>query len=78
METQDQNFLDEIESYNKQDCNSTYQLHKWLLDIKPSETSWFVSQRKEDEMELRDWEKDMIAYQEKVEKSKIKNTKIGK
>ena len=76
LETQDQNFLDEIESYNKQDCNSTYQLHKWLLDIKPSETSWFVSQRKEEEMELRDWEKDMIAYQEKVEKSKIKNKEI--
>ena len=76
LETQDQNFLDEIESYNKQDCNSTYQLHKWLLSIKPSETSWFVSQKKDSEMELRDWEVDMITYQEKVEKSKIKNKQI--
>ena len=42
LETQDQNFLDEIESYNKQDCISTFQLHKWLLGIKPSETSWFI------------------------------------
>ncbi len=76
LETQDQNFLDEIESYNKQDCNSTYQLHKWLLDIKPSETSWFVSQKKDSEMKLRDWEVDMITYQDKVEKSKIKNKQI--
>ena len=76
LETQDQNFLDEIESYNKQDCNSTYQLHKWLLGIKPSETSWFVSQKKDSKMELRDWEVDMITYQEKVEKSKIKNKQI--
>ena len=36
LETQDQNFLDEIESYNKQDCSSTNQLHQWLLRIKPS------------------------------------------
>ncbi len=76
LETQDQNFLDEIESYNKQDCDSTYQLHRWLLDIKPSESSWFVSQKKDNEMELRDWEVDMITYQEKVEKSKIQNKQI--
>ena len=76
IETEDQKFLDEIESYNKQDCRSTYELHKWLLKIKPSDTSWFVPQRKDSEMELRDWEVDMLAYQDKVEKSKIKDPKI--
>ncbi len=76
IETEDQKFLDEIESYNKQDCQSTYELHKWLLKIKPSDTSWFVPQRKDSEMELRDWEVDMLAYQDKVEKSKIKDPKI--
>ncbi|WP_440634743.1 TM0106 family RecB-like putative nuclease [Candidatus Pelagibacter sp. HIMB1746] len=76
VETQDQKYLDEIESYNKQDCRSTYELHKWLLDIKPKETSWFTSQKKDNEMDLRDWEVDMLAYQDKVEKSKIKNPQI--
>ena len=76
METQDQNFLDEIESYNKQDCQSTYELHQWLLKIKPSDSSWFISQKNENEMELRDWEVEMLEYQNKVEKSKIKNPKI--
>ncbi len=71
-----QKFLDEIESYNKQDCRSTYELHKWLLKIKPSDTSWFVPQRKDSEMELRDWEVDMLTYQDKVKKSKIKDPKI--
>jgi len=75
LETNDKKFLEEIESYNKQDCHSTYELHKWLLDKKPIETSWFIS-KKNEEMELRDWEIDMIAYQEKVEKSKIENKKI--
>ncbi len=76
LETQDQNFLDEIESYNKQDCSSTYQLHQWLLRIKPSETSWFVPQKLDEEMKLRDWEIDMNLYSKKVEKSKIKNKEI--
>ena len=75
LETNDKKFLEEIESYNKQDCHSTYELHKWLLDKKPLETSWLVS-KKNEEMELRDWEIDMITYQEKVEKSKIENKKI--
>ena len=76
IETEDQKFLDEIESYNKQDCRSTYELHKCLLKIKPSDTSWFLPQKKDSEMELRDWEVDMLAYQDKVEKSKIKDPKI--
>src|SRR6056300_1435848 len=76
IETQDQKYLDEIESYNKQDCRSTLDLHKWLLKIKPKETSWFTSQKKDNEMDLRDWEVDMLAYQDKVEKSKIKNPQI--
>ena len=76
LETQDQNFLDEIESYNKQDCSSTYQLHQWLLRIKPPETSWFTPQKLDEEMKLRDWEIDMKLYSEKVDKSKIKNQEI--
>ena len=76
IETQDQNYLDEIESYNKQDCRSTFELHKWLLEIKPPATSWFTSQKLEEEMKLRDWEIDMKLYSIKVEKSKIKNKEI--
>src|SRR6056300_1058640 len=74
IETQDQKYLDEIESYNKQDCRSTLDLHKWLLKIKPKETSWFTP--KKEEMELRDREVKMIEYQEKVESSKLKNKRF--
>ena len=76
VETQDQHYLDEIESYNKQDCRSTFELHKWLLEIKPPETSWFVPYKKDEDMQLRDWEVDMITYQEKVEKSNIQDAKL--
>ena len=75
IETQDQKYLDEIESYNKQDCHSTYLLHKWLLKIKPEETSWFQTLEKQ-EVELKDWEADILNYQKKVEKGKFQNTSI--
>ena len=76
IETQDQNFLDEIESYNKQDCQSTYELHQWLLSIKPKDTLWFSPPEKENELELKDWELDMLTYQKKVENSDIEDPKI--
>ena len=46
------------------------------MKIKPSDTSWFIPQKKDSEMELRDWEVDMLKYQDKVKKSKIKDPKI--
>ena len=78
VETQDKHFLDEIESYNKQDCISTFKLHEWLIENKPAESSWFIPQKQENEMELRDWEVEMLAYQKKVQKSKFKNPEMKK
>ena len=73
IETQDKYYLDEIKSYNEQDCQSTYELHQWLLKIKPEKTSWFTSDKDDEEMELRDWEIEMIIYQNKVETSSIED-----
>ena len=64
LETKNQKLLDEIEDYNKQDCVSTYYLREWLLDIKPKNTSWFVSDK--EEIEIRDHEKLIIEYQNKI------------
>ena len=75
-QNKDQKLLDKIEEYNKQDCESTYKLRKWLLRIKPEETKWFVPER--EEMELRPFEETLLEYQGKIKNSKIINTKIGK
>jgi predicted RecB family nuclease len=32
LETQDQQILDDIEDYNRSDCESTWRLHRWLED----------------------------------------------
>jgi len=77
METQNQQLLDDIESYNEQDCRSTYELHQWLLSIKPEESTWFASYKDDDEeVDLKDWEAKMMEYHEKIENSPIKNEKI--
>ena len=73
IETQNQQLLDDIESYNEQDCRSTYELHQWLLSIKPKESGWFNPYlQEEEETELKDWEVKMMAYQEKIEKSSLR------
>ena len=74
MENKDQKLLDEIEEYNKQDCESTYQLRNWLLKVKPENTRWFLSSK--EEMELRDNEIKMLEYQKKISNTQIENKSI--
>jgi predicted RecB family nuclease len=35
LESGDRSLLDAIEAYNRDDCLSTLQLHRWLLDLRP-------------------------------------------
>ena len=63
IETQEQYYLDEIEKYNKEDCRSTYELHQWLLSIKPGKTSWFTTDLEDEVIELKDFEIEMLNYQ---------------
>ena len=74
MENKDQKLLDEIEEYNKQDCESTYQLRNWLLKVKPENTRWLLSSK--EEMELRDNEIKMLEYQKKISNTQIENKSI--
>jgi len=74
METKNQKLLDEIEEYNKQDCESTYQLRNWLLKVKPNNTRWFLPLK--EEMELRDNEVKMLEYQKKISNTQIANKTI--
>ena len=76
IETQDQYYLDEIEKYNEQDCRSTYELHQWLLGIKPENTSWFTTDLEDEIIELKDFEIEMLKYQTKVQESSIKDKSL--
>lgn len=74
METKNQKLLDELEFYNLQDCKSTYELRDWLLSIKPKNTKWLVPSK--EIIELRDKEIKFLDYQEKLEKTKVKDREL--
>lgn len=38
-------WLDSIESYNKDDCDSTYELHKWLIGLRSQDLPWYTLSR---------------------------------
>jgi len=52
-ETKEQRLLDEIEAYNRFDCDSTRGLHGWLLRLRPPGLGWFTGRGTEEEEEKR-------------------------
>jgi predicted RecB family nuclease len=40
LETGDESPLRDVERYNEEDCRSTFELHEWLLEIRPAEQPW--------------------------------------
>jgi predicted RecB family nuclease len=40
LELGDDTLLDGIRAYNEEDCRSLYELHKWLLRLRPEELAW--------------------------------------
>ena len=40
VESGDDTILEEVERYNEEDCRSTYELHEWLLGLRPDGTPW--------------------------------------
>ena len=40
LETGDESLLRDVERYNEEDCRSTFELHEWLLSIRPSDRPW--------------------------------------
>jgi len=78
VDNQDQKLLDQIEHYNMQDCQSTSQLRNWLLSIRPEKYTWYKGQDISEEAgEIKDYEIEFLAYQNRIETSKIdKSLKI--
>ena len=40
LEGREQSILDSIVAYNEEDCRSLYELHRWLLELRPPELAW--------------------------------------
>jgi predicted RecB family nuclease len=42
LETGDEALLRDVERYNEEDCRSTFELHEWLVSIRPTGRPWRV------------------------------------
>jgi uncharacterized protein len=40
LEVREGPILESIRAYNEDDCRSLYELHRWLLDLRPAELEW--------------------------------------
>jgi predicted RecB family nuclease len=43
LEAGEGSILEEIRAYNEEDCRSLYELHRWLLGLRPAEVAWRAS-----------------------------------
>jgi uncharacterized protein len=40
LEAREDSILESIRAYNEDDCRSLYELHRWLLELRPAEVDW--------------------------------------
>jgi uncharacterized protein len=76
LNTKEQKYLDEIGEYNKEDCRSTSELHKWFLEIRDKNLPWFEPKVKE--IDLRPREIKMQSYEQKLKMADLENKDLQK
>jgi predicted RecB family nuclease len=63
VETGVDSILDEVERYNEEDCRSTFELHEWLLSIRPRAVPWLLppdQRERSEEAEERDEQREAL------------------
>ena len=75
IETQEEKFLLNIMIYNREDCESTYYLLKWLLEVRPENTEWNIFKKVEERK--KNWEKENEDYKKSIDKN-LEGSKIEK
>ncbi len=63
LEIGEQSLLDGIRDYNREDCVSLYELHRWLLGLRPDDLPWRLppdKRERTEEAEARDEERDRV------------------
>jgi predicted RecB family nuclease len=64
LEVGEGSILDSIRRYNEDDCRSTYELHRWLLGLRPDELSW---RQPPEEREVKEETKERLEERARVE-----------
>ena len=64
LEAREDAILEEIRAYNEDDCRSLYELHRWLLELRPGEVEW---RNPPEEREVKEETKERLEERERVE-----------
>jgi len=67
IETGEEKLLEEIKLYNREDCESTYFLREWLLDIRPRDAVYAI--KKEPEVREKNWERENEELKKLIDKN---------
>ena len=64
LEAPEDAILEDIRAYNEDDCRSLYELHQWLLGLRPAEAKW---RQPVEERELKEEAKERLEERARVE-----------
>ena len=74
LEAREDAILEEIRAYNEEDCRSLYELHRWLLELRPAEVAWRAPP---EEREVKEETKERLEERARVEAELLAGAEEG-
>jgi predicted RecB family nuclease len=74
LEAREDAILEEIRAYNEDDCRSLFELHRWLLELRPDEIAW---RRPPEEREVKEETKERLEERARVEAELLARAEEG-
>jgi predicted RecB family nuclease len=74
LEAREDAILEEIRAYNEDDCRSLYELHRWLLRLRPAEVEWRAPP---EEREVKEETKERLEERARVEAALLADAEEG-
>jgi uncharacterized protein len=74
LEVREGKILEEIRAYNEDDCRSLYDLHRWLLELRPAEAEW---RKRPEEREVAEETKERLKERALVEAELLADAEEG-
>jgi len=74
LEAREDAILEEIRAYNEDDCRSLYELHRWLLGLRPAEVEW---REPPEEREVKEETRERLEERVRVEAELLADAQEG-
>jgi predicted RecB family nuclease len=74
LEAREDSILEAIRAYNEDDCRSLFELHRWLLQLRPAEVEW---RPRAEEREVKEETRERLEVRERVEAELLADAEEG-